>query len=249
MTRKNQIPNTAGQETPALKRGPKPGLSRTEIARAAIALADKEGLAAVTMQRIAHEVGVSTMALYRYFPDKADLVAVMIDSAGDAAGGFGKASILWKNRLREWARRCAAIYRDHPWFLEATASRKTIMGPNELSWMEAALGMLAQAGLSPAEQYYAFLAIIGHVRGHATFQQKQRHGESPRRWGREMAHLLRSESGRFPALLAALDSGALSGDSSEAFDYGLNCILDGIPATKLKGKRSLPARAGNRNTP
>ena len=74
----------------------------------------------------------------------------------------------------------------------AIVVRRTVMGPNELSWMEAALAVLAKAGLSPKERYHAFLAIIGLVRGHATFEQIKNHSESPRKWARELADLLRS---------------------------------------------------------
>src|SRR5271155_2714090 len=103
--------NLAWGRKPAPSRGPKPALSAVEIARAAIQLADVEGLEAVTMQRLAREVGVTTMALYRYFPSKADLVDRMIDSASDAPANFGKPSLPWNARLKKWARRCLAIYR------------------------------------------------------------------------------------------------------------------------------------------
>src|SRR5580658_6302347 len=163
--------NLAWGKKPAPSRGPKRTRSTGQIARTAIRLADEDGLAAVTMQRVAREVGLTTMALYRYFPAKTDLVALMIDSTSDSPLQFGKPSLPWNTRLKEWARHCLAIYRDHPWFLEATSARQSIIGPNELSWMEAALAMLAESGLGPKERHHAFLAIIGHVRGHATFQQ------------------------------------------------------------------------------
>ena len=69
------------------------------------------------MQRVAREVGVTTMALYRYFPGKADLLDRMIDSASDSPANFGKPSLSWNVRLKKWTRRCLAIYRNHPWFL------------------------------------------------------------------------------------------------------------------------------------
>ena len=64
------------------------------------------------------------------------------------------------------------------------------MGPNELSWMEAALAMLAESGLSPKERHHAFLAIIGHVRGHATFQQIGTRASSRKEWSRELGQVL-----------------------------------------------------------
>jgi len=220
--------NQAWSKRPPPSRGPKPALSTTEIARVAIELADAEGLKAVTMQGVARMVGVTTMALYRYFPGKADLLDLMIDSASDSAPNFGKPTSPWSTRLKEWARRCLAIYQNHPWFLEATSVRRSIMGPNELLWMEAALAMLAESGLASAERHAAFLAQIGQVRGHATFQEKRKYGESAQEWTLDLAHVLKSDAGRYPALLKALDSGAFSQKPERAFDFAVDCILDGI---------------------
>jgi AcrR family transcriptional regulator len=217
-------------ERPTATRGPKPSLSTDQIARAAIRLADVEGLAALTMQRLAGEVGVTTMALYRYFPTKADVVAFMIDSAVDPPHYFGKPSLPWNTRLKAWARRCLDIYHDHPWFLEATTARQSLMGPNELSWMEAALAMLAESGLRAREQQHAFLAIIGHVRGHATFQQISKSSGIGEAWTRELAQILQSQANLYPILLDVLRSGAFTESADGAFDFGLDCILDGIRA-------------------
>ena len=229
--------NVAWGGKPLPSRGPKPTLSTDQIARSAIRLADAEGLAAVTMQRVAREVGVTTMALYRYFPGKADLVALMIDSVGDSPLRFGKPSLPWETRLKEWAGRCLAIYRNHPWFLEATSARPTVMGPNELSWLEAALAMLAESGLGPRERHHAFLAIIGHVRGHATFQQIGTDTRVRKEWARELTQLLQSDPNRYPILLDVIRSGAFSQKIDNAFEFGLDCILDGIRARASRPSR------------
>lgn len=215
---------------PAPTRGPKPSLSADHITRVAIRLADAEGLAALSMQRLARKVGLTTMALYRYFPGKADVVAMMIDSATDSPLHFGKPSSPWNTRLKEWARRCLAIYQEHFWFLEATTARLSPMGPNELSWMEAALAMLAESGMMPKERHHAFLAIMGHVRGHATFQQIRRRSGAGEQRAPELAQMLKGESYRYPNLLDALSSGLFSKSVEGAFDFGLDCILDGIRA-------------------
>jgi AcrR family transcriptional regulator len=214
----------------APSRGPKPTLSAVEIARAAIQLADVEGLEAVTMQRVAQQVGVATMALYRYFPSKADLLSLMIDSVSESAAQFGRPSSPWSVRLRRWAHCCLAIYRDHPWFLGATSVRHGLMGPNELSWMEAALAILAESGLSRKQRHHAFLAIIGQVRGHATFEEIKKHNASGQQWVHDLIHNLRPEADRFPELLDVLHSGAFAEDTDAAFDFGLDCILDGVRA-------------------
>jgi AcrR family transcriptional regulator len=217
-------------EKPAPTRGPKPSVSRDRIARTAVRLADKEGLAAVTMQRIAREVGLTTMALYRYFPGKAEVVALMIDSVADSSLHFGKAALPWSNRLKKWAESCLAIYRDHRWFLEATTVRQSPMGPNELAWMEAALSMLAESGLGSRKRHHAFFTIIGHVRGHATFEQAGRSSVEGKEWMRELSQTLQKEPDRYPTLLDVVRSGAFNENIKDAFDFGLDCILDGVRA-------------------
>jgi len=212
------------------RRGPKPALSTSEIARIGIRIADAEGLEKVTMQRVAREAGVTTMALYRYFPGKADLLDRMIDSASDSNPNFGNLSLPWNVRLKKWAWGCLSIYRNHPWFLEATSGRRSLMGPNELTWMEAALSMLAESGLGPQDRHLAFLAIIGHVRGHATFQPIRANHETTQQRMLDLAQVLKPEASRYPALVAALDSGTFLKDPDDAFDFGLDCILDGILA-------------------
>jgi AcrR family transcriptional regulator len=235
--KKSSAVNLTWAGKPAPARGPKPSLSTGHIARVAIRLADAEGLAALTMQRLAREVGLTTMALYRYFPGKADVVAMMIDSAADSPLHFGKPSLPWNARLTEWARRCLAIYQNHPWFLEATTTRQSLMGPNELSWMEAALAMLAESGLEPRERHRAFLAIIGHVRGHATFQQIRRSTGTGKEWARELAQVLQLQANRYPILLDTIRSGAFSESVDRAFKFGLDCILDGIRARVRRPSR------------
>jgi len=227
---------TWGKKVPP-SRGPKPALSTSQIARVGILLADAEGLDAVTMQRVAREVGVTTMALYRYFPAKADLLDLMIDSASDSAANFGRPSSPWSQRLKKWARSCLSIYRNHPWFLEATSVRHSLMGPNELTWMEAVLGMLAESGLNPLDQQHAFLAVIGHVRGHATFQRVAERSESEREWIHDLAQLLRPEAHRYPALVRALDSGTFFENPDAAFDFALDCIVEGIRARSCSQNR------------
>jgi AcrR family transcriptional regulator len=182
------------------------------------------------MQRVAQNVGVTTMALYRYFSGKADLVDLMIDSVSESAPHFGKPTLKWSSRLKNWAHRCLAIYRSHPWFLEATSARQSIMGPNELLWMEAALGMLAEAGLSPEGRTSAFFAVIAHVRGHATFQQIEISNGAIKNWSLDLARLLAPEATHYPNLLKALSSSDFSTGSPRAFDFGLDCILEGINA-------------------
>ncbi len=213
-------------------RGPKPTLSKAQIAHAAVRLADNAGLEAVTMQGLAREMRVSPMALYRYFASKADLVSWMIDSAGGPPPDFGGPSLPWQHRLKDWARRCLAIYREHPWFLEATSARSSLPGPNELSWMEAALEMLPESGLGPRELHDGFLTIISHVRGYATLQRGTGHHGVRGEWVDGLARLAQLHGARYQQMTDILRSHASTDDIDRAFEFGLRCILEGMSTRK-----------------
>jgi len=207
--------------------GPKPALTTAQIARAAIAIADSEGLDAISMQRVARAVGVTTMALYRYFASKTELIELMIEIAGGPAPNLDALERGWRPRLTEWARRCSAIYRRHPWFLQATMTPGRKLGQNELGWMDVAYTVLSRTELSPREQHRAFLVLIGHIRSSAEFAQAQARGRSSS-W--EPAMRLGKYRDSYPALAAAVEAGGFAESIGTSLDFGLECILSGIRA-------------------
>ncbi|GLW32649.1 TetR/AcrR family transcriptional regulator [Actinoplanes regularis] len=201
------------QERPGGKRGPKPALTLEAIADAAIAVADAEGLAAVSMQRVAADVGYTKMALYRYLPGKSELVAVMLERAMSAPPDLSAGD--WRATLTLWAERLFALYREHPWALDVTAGNRPV-GPNELGWMEVALARLPE-GLNGAERMDLVAVIAGHVRSIVV-----QPGES----GLLAAFAEHAE--RFPAISAALADIAVRGGQDQALSFGLERILDGL---------------------
>ena len=208
------------------RRGPKPTLSLEAIAQAGIGLADAEGLATVTMQRVADAVGVTKMALYRYVPGKAELVALMIDIGIGEAPQSGAAGD-WRLRLDEWARQMFSRFWRHPWALEATVGPRAI-GPNELGWMEAAVATLGGTGLDGGEMLDVAATLAGHVRAIAQQRSARADGRPEQAMQAAVATLLRGREERFPALKAALDSAAEHGSQDKALDFGLARILDGV---------------------
>ncbi|GAB3435902.1 TetR/AcrR family transcriptional regulator [Actinophytocola sediminis] len=209
-------------------RGPKPALSTRRIAETAIAIADEEGLAAVAMQRVATELAFTKMALYRYFPGKAELVAVMIDTAlgdppADLVGG-------WRARLTEWAHRLWSRYERHPWLLQVTMGPRPL-GPNELGWTEAAVAAIAGTGLTGREQLDAVFVVSGHIRNLAqqTLAQATHPSHSERQLGATIADLLTGRESHYPALTAAIADNTMPDNAMDnAMDFGLARILDGI---------------------
>ncbi|MET8150730.1 TetR/AcrR family transcriptional regulator C-terminal domain-containing protein [Actinoplanes sp. NPDC049668] len=206
-------------ERAAPTRGPKPALSLAAIADAAIAVADAEGLAAVSMQRVAGELGFTKMSLYRYLPGKAELVAVMVERAlGEPpelrAGG-------WREALAEWSELLYEAFLRHPWTIGATVGSRPL-GPRELGWMECALARLGRdCGLTGAERLDAVAVLAGHAR---MLAQQSDEAEMTA----AMGEVMRQHGDRFPYLTAAMMETAAEGGQNLAFAFGRDRILDGL---------------------
>ncbi|MFF7633832.1 TetR/AcrR family transcriptional regulator [Kitasatospora sp. NPDC008050] len=219
-------------------RGPKPTLSPRRIADAAVRLADAEGLDAVSMSKVGTELGVSAMALYRYVPGKAELVELMVEAVLTERPDLTAAGPAWQPRLAEWARRSLAVHQAHPWLLTATAMRRQAMGPNQLGWLDAALGAMEAADLTAAERHQVFLLIVGLVRNLAQ-QLTEFDAEHDREWSRLTGELLDRHADRFPALTRAIAQGAFEPAAVDPLGFGLGRILDGVQTLiDRKGKGS-----------
>lgn len=201
-------------------------------------IADAEGLAAISMQRIAAELNYTKMSLYRYVRSKAELLAVMTDLAIGDPPDLGPPEDGWRVRLDRWARLIRANWMVHPWLPHVsewqsspgavrpvTADRP--MGPNEVSWVEAGIGTLTGLRLSAQEQLDAVFLVSAHLR--AT-QAMTTYGVLPWTLGTAQKDLLERLRGkheeRFPALTELAAS--MHQPDHSAFEFGLTCILDGL---------------------
>jgi AcrR family transcriptional regulator len=213
------------------RRGPRPALTLDAIARAGIEIADADGLAAVTMQRVADGLNVTKMALYRYVPGKTELVALMVEIGVGGPPERHDARQGWRSALEDWSRSLFTRFRRHPWALEATVGAR-VMGPNELGWMEHALAALAGTGLDGGQQLDVVVTLVGHVRNLAAQVAAIADPEdAPERVvDSALSALVRDRADRFPALTAALASAVAHGSQNQALDFGLKLILDGVGA-------------------
>ena len=221
------------------RRGPKPSLSLERIVTGAIALADTEGLASLSMQRLAERLGCAKMALYRYVPGKAELVALMVDAALGApppppepAAGQGPAAAPaeppWRAVLRQWATTVFGRYRAHPWAIEATAGARPT-GPHEMAWLERALTALAGTGLTGAERLDAVVLLNGHVRSLVQVTTAGQEGLEEELI-RQVGAALAAHADRYPQVLAAFSDGPGPGGRDNALEFGIDRILDGLAA-------------------
>ncbi|MEV6487715.1 TetR/AcrR family transcriptional regulator C-terminal domain-containing protein [Actinoplanes sp. NPDC051633] len=198
-------------------RGPKPSLTVDGIAAAGVAIAVAEGLAGVSMQRVAADLGCTKMALYRYLPGKAELVAQMVERSLGAPPDLPADD--WRAALRQWTGRLMQGFLAHPWSLPATVGPRPV-GPNEIAWTEAALVALDGLPLSGAERLDTVAVLVGHARALAE-QATAQLSESG------LLAAMAQHAERFPALAAAL-ADVRPGDEDQAFDFGVERILDGL---------------------
>ncbi|WP_067573551.1 TetR/AcrR family transcriptional regulator [Nocardia acidivorans] len=218
------------------KRGPKPSLTLEGIVSEAIALADAEGLANLSMQRLADQLGCAKMALYRYVPGKSELTALMLDTAFGAppemTAAHTDSAEPWRAYLRVWTETIYDRFGEHPWALELTPGIRPL-GPNEMSWLEHGLTALDGCALTAAERFDTVVLLLGHAR--SLLQQVGGVDEDAEaELAREMGAVLMQHGDRFPQVAAALaEQGTRPEDDPDrnnALDFGIDRILDGLGA-------------------
>jgi AcrR family transcriptional regulator len=228
-------------------RGPKPKLSLEQIAHAAIEVADAEGLAALSMQRVAAELGFTTMSLYRYVPGKEQLLEVMSDIAvGQPPPPVGDGDP--RGEIERWVRGLWEVYRSHPWLLRVQVSGPP-QGPNQTAWFEAVLRPLDRAGLEPGDMIAIAMFLLGACRELARTiieiaQARDQAGVSAQQAQGAYADVLRNhaDADRFP-VLARLASGGVF-DPVELPDdgvdldlhFGVQRLLDGVETYIRRGE-------------
>ncbi|KOG44580.1 TetR/AcrR family transcriptional regulator [Streptomyces decoyicus] len=215
-------------------RGPKPGLTVDRIVTTAVAVADSDGLGALSMRRVATDLGVGTMSLYRYVPGKAELLDLMLDKVSefdseahpDPAAG-------WRPALEALARDNWRLHQRHPWLLQVDQARP-LLGPNALDSLEYALRALAGTGLTDREKIHVMVSLGGFITGTARTElnaalAEKRTGISNADFWRAQEPVLSKAmlSGRYPAL-AGLDQDTFTGGDTPVFELGLAALLDGF---------------------
>lgn len=230
-------------------KGPRRGLSLERIVAAAIDVAVADGLGAVSMSRVAADLGRATMSLYRYVDAKEDLLALMVDAAFGApeapAPGEG-----WRAGLSRWAWAHLNVLRRHPWILRVPIGGPPAT-PHLVAWMEWGLACLQESGLPEREKVSVMTLLSGFVRNEATLtatiaEAYRARGASAQHlapaYGRLLARL--TDPARHPALQRVLAAGVFEGpgDPDEGFVFGLERVLDGIE-TLVRSRRRGPAKA------
>lgn len=223
-------------------------LDRARITRTAIKIADREGLEAVSMRRVAQELRAGAMSLYRHVPDKDALVALMIDEVlsrngnDDTRADALRAQPGWRSRMRVLAESTWEVCRSHPWYPEASMVRPPLT-PNALTGLEWALSIFDEYDL-PAATKMRFVSAVhftvlsaalsanidDRTRAHFNISEQDAH--------LKMAPVMQRvvESGRYPRVVDFLVNAEHHDEKTQTM-AAVELILDGIEARLRKVKR------------
>jgi AcrR family transcriptional regulator len=185
---------------------------------------DAHGTAALTMRRLAEELGMGTMALYRYFPSKRDLMDAAIEVAAPELELPEPGAAPWKEQLAGLARALFQAGLRHPSVARERFDRP-LQSPGAMRVTDRAIALLLEAGLSKRDAVAAFKALLVHTLGAAAFAASEARPEVRRKAAKHHASV---PAGELPAMAAVAGelTAALGGD--QAFALGLTALLDGI---------------------
>ncbi|MEV6774537.1 TetR/AcrR family transcriptional regulator C-terminal domain-containing protein [Nocardia sp. NPDC051030] len=227
-------------------------LTRQQVVQAAIAIADAEGLAALSMRGVAARLGVAAMAPYRHVAGKDELVMLMANAAFGERGYPAQSPPGWRMRLELCARTLWSLYRQHPWLAQLTPITRPLPLPSLAAHAEWALAALDGLGLSASAMCDMHVLLFTHVQGIAIHLEREQHalgasGLSEDDWMDHQAPALRSitESGRYPTFATMLTTLAAEGYDlilDDLFELGLRSLLDGF-AIRLDRKAEQPTNA------
>jgi AcrR family transcriptional regulator len=211
-------------------------LTQGLIVTAGIYVADTEGLAGLSMRRVAAELGVATMSLYRHVSSKDDLLLQMMDATIGEVRLPQEPPADWRDAVELAARTLWAAFRRHPWLAPALSLTRPQVLPNALTYSEWILGALQQLGLDPIGTFTVHLTLFTFVRGTAMnldleADAEAASGQSSQQWmaQAEPELLALLGTGSFPAFYQAI-GGGFDLDLDALFEFGLQRLLDGIQA-------------------
>lgn len=213
-------------------------LDTERVVRTAVDLADRDGLDAVALSKLATSLGVTTMALYRHIGSKDELLVLMQDLAIGLPPDITADPDDFRAGLRQWAGAMRRMYGAHPWLAGVTPASPPL-GPYSVAWMNQGLALLRPTKLDWSEK----LAVVGLLGGYVRQAAQLAVGfaqtgadtpEAEAQYGRSLARLIDPEtypevaelvaSGVFGAMPSGVEDPAVSPE----FLYSLDVILDGI---------------------
>lgn len=210
-------------------------LSQERVLRAALEIADREGIDALSMRNVAAAVGVEAMSLYHHVANKEEILAGLVELvAGElhipVIGGA------WRAQMKQRARSAHAVLVKHRWATMLFVSRPNV-GPNMLRYVNATLGCLVEAGFSYPMADHAWQVIDGHVYGF-TLQKLNFPFEPDQYAAMAKQYIESTPMGPYPFLHElARHVADRRHDGLQDFDFGLEMILDGLEKELAREKK------------
>lgn len=206
--------------------------------RAAIELADSEGVAALSIRKLAARLGAGAMSLYWYVASKDDLIDLIVDAVYGEVALPAQPSGDWRRDLAEVARGSRGLMHRHPW-LAALVGNRALLGPNALRRIDYSLATLDPLGLDIS----SMMGLLGTINAYVTgfvlnelgeAETRRRTGLTDQEFRLSAAPYVQEHviaSGRYPHLARYVLEGE-DRDADAEFAFGLDCLLDGIAAFK-----------------
>jgi len=222
-------------------------LSKQRIVAAATTVADREGLSQLSMRRVAVELHVAPMSLYRHVKDKDDLLTAMVDAAfAEWQVPPRRAGTGWQEILAEAALELWQIFRSHLWLAPAYSLTRPLIVPSGLAYTEHVLATLLDRALKPATAFSMHLILFNYVRGFATSLEMEATAEADTgvtadEWMDVQKPALEAvvddhDLPAFRAVLSSYEPSGLDLDLDELFETGLGYLLNGF-RTSIKRDR------------
>jgi AcrR family transcriptional regulator len=205
-------------------------LTPEQVASAALELLDRDGLEALSMRRLADELGVGTMTLYGYFRSKDELLDAVVDAAVAEREPFSFEGT-WQEQIRRLMQGSRRNLGRHPGLVKVRADRP-VLQPEALRFAETGMTILRRAGFDRADAARAFRLLFTFVFGYVSFSPDETADEARRESRAAVAALPPDE---YPTLDETSEelAGAMAGQ--ETFDFGLDRIIDGLEAHLRNG--------------
>ncbi|MEU4247917.1 GntR family transcriptional regulator [Amycolatopsis sp. NPDC026612] len=218
------------------RRGGQRGLSREQLVRTAIAIADAEGLGALSMRGVAARLGVAAMAPYRYVRGKDELVLLMADAAFGERGYPAKPSGDWRERLTLGGRTLWSLFRRHPWLAQLGPITRPLPLRNLAVHGEWALSALSELGVDAATLCNLHVLFFGHIQGMAVHLEREQNalassGLTEEDWMDHQGPAVAAVAAGHPTftrMLADLTETGYDLVLDDIFELGMRALLDGL---------------------
>ncbi|MEV6103522.1 TetR/AcrR family transcriptional regulator [Streptomyces sp. NPDC051940] len=234
-------------------RGPRPAHTRTEIAATATRIADTDGLDAVSMRRLAAEIGCGTMSLYNYIPRKEDLHELMVDAASAEYDLTTPLTGNWRDDALQLATQSRDLLRRHPWLLRLVDSAAYGFTPHTMRFIDRFLAALEPMRIPPGTKMELLAMVNATVMAYVTNEHAVAERARSLPWTPQEEQEIRTAyltgelaTGAYPHLAAALTATA-----AETLDYDAfftRSVVRVLDAFALEEAREQPASAADEPT-